>query len=395
MKREALLERLRSVIRVKGHILTVAVGSAMAAQFIMEGGADVLISINAGKFRTKGQTAYAAFLGYSDANSMTMDFALTELLPAVGSFPVVEGVFMQDPNIHLYEYLKKIKEYGFAGVVNYPTVALFDGKFRDAIESAGLGFEKEVEGIRLAHFLDLLTLSYIHTREEAIAMAQAGVDIICIHYGITGGGKLGANRVLSMEMAMKRAKDIFDAIDEINPNIIKLVSGGPVQTPVEAIELYRNTKCQGLLLGSAIERIPIERAVVNTTKAFKSTGDFDSSNIVSQVLNGDVEKKDYAEFMIRYIEKNYAKQVRLKDLSVITYMSTSRLSVLFKERTGQSFTKYLINYRMEKAKELLLTTDDQIKQISLQVGYEDYSQFVKMFRKMVLMSPQEYRQKNR
>ena len=131
--------------------------------------------------------------------------------------------------------------------------------------------------------------------------------------------------------------------------------------------------------------------MVNTVRAFKSAGDFDQKNIVSQVLNGNQQNPDYADFMLEYIRKNYGKCIRLKDLAVVTHLSTTRLSVVFKEKTGKSFTRYLIDFRIDKAKELLQTTDCQIKEIALQCGYDDYSQFTKIFKKNTGFTPQEYR----
>lgn len=394
MERKTLLDRLHSIIQINGHILVISPGSAMLAKFDIDGGADLLTSINAGKFRMMGQTAYAAFFGYSDANKVTMDYAMNELLPAIGNFPVIQGVFMQDPNINLYEYFKEIKENGFSGVINYPTVTLLDGKFLKALEQTQLGYDREIEGIRLAHYFDLTTLAYVSNVSQAISMAKAGADIISIHFGITGGGKLGANRFIPTELAIKRTNDIFKAIDEVNPDIIKLVCGGPVQTPKDANDFFQNTSCQGVLLGSAIERIPVENAVTETVRTFKKQNITSSDTLVKQVLSGSTKKIDYAKFMIHYIENNYMKKVRLKDLSEITYMSVSRLSVLFKEETGESFTQYLIHFRINKAKDMLLTTNIPVKEVSLNVGYEDYSQFVKIFRKIVHMPPSTYRKYN-
>ena len=391
MKRIELLKTLQSMININGHILGVAAGNGMVSNYTIKGGADFILAMNAGRFRQMGQSAFAAFLGYSDANQMVLDFGVKEILPMAGDFPVIHGVFMQDPCIHLYEFLKESKDYGFSGIINYPTIGCFDGKFRNALEEAGLGYEMEVEGIRLAHFLDLFTIAYAFDQEQAVKMALAGADAICIHLGIAGGGLLGADRFMSLEYAINLVNDIFNAIDEINPQIIKIVCSGPIQTPIDAHDLFKHTKCQGILVGSGIERIPVERAVLNTTKAFKSPGDFDDKNIISQVLNNSREHPDYARFMLEYIEKNYQKTIRLKDISAITHMSVSRLSVLFKEKTDTSFTSYLIQYRMKKACELLRETDRQIKEISFLVGYDDYAQFVKMFRKVIGTTPQKYR----
>ena len=391
MERLELLSHLQSIINVNGHILGVAVGNGMITGYTISGGADLLLSMNAGRFRQMGHSAFSAFFGYSDTNQMVVDFSAKEILPVANGFPVISGIFMQDPVIHLYDFLKETKEYGFSGICNYPTTACFNGRFRDALEASGLGYEKEIEGIRLAHFLDLFTLAYVCDEKQAVDMVKAGADAICVHLGVAGGGTLGANKVVALEVAMEVAENIFRKADEINPQVIKTMCSGPIQTPIDAHMFFSNTRCQGVMLGSAIERIPVERAVINTTKAFKSQGDFDDKNIISKVLNGEQENLDYAQFMQEYVQKNYSKTIRLKDLSVITHMSVSRLCVVFKEKTGVSFTQYLIRYRMKKACEYLSTTAMQIKEISSLAGYDDYSQFVKIFKKTMGMTPLEYR----
>lgn len=391
MQRTELVNRLKSVIQVNGHMLAVAIGNGMSAQYVINGGADLILAISAGRFRQMGQNAFSGFFGCTNTNQMVLDFATKEILPVTDDFPVIAGVFMQDPCIYLYEFLQNIMHNDFNGVINYPSVGFFSGHFRNALEEMGMGFEKEVEGIRLAHFLGLFTVAYVFDEQQAIQMATAGADIICVHFGITGGGSLGADRFMSLEMAMEIAQNIFQKLNQIRPDIIKIVSGGPVQTPIDAHSFYQNTLCQGFLGGSPIERLPVERAMVNTVRAFKSAGDFDHRNIVSQVLNGNQQNLDYADFMLEYIRKNYSKCIRLKDLAVVTHLSTTRLSVVFKEKTGKSFTRYLIDFRIEKAKELLQTTDYQIKEIALQCGYDDYPQFTKIFKKNTCFTPQEYR----
>lgn len=391
MNKEELLRRLKSVIQVNGHILAVATGNGMSTQFVIEGGADMIIAISAGRFRQMGQNAFSAFFSCTDTNRLVLDFCSKEILPVADGFPVIAGVFMQDPCISLYEFLQNIQHYGFTGVINYPSIGLFNGHFRNALESAGLGFDKEVEGIRLAHFLGLFTVAYVFNAEQALEMAKAGADVICVHFGITGGGILGADHFISLEMAMEMAEKIFQKVNQFRPDILKIVSGGPVQTPIDALHFYEHTLCQGFLGGSPIERLPVERAMLNTVRTFKSQGDFDRKNIVSQVLNGYQNNFDYADFLLEYIQKNYGKCIRLKDLSVVTHLSTTRLSVLFKEKTGLSFTNYLISFRMNAAKEMLRETDLQLKDIALRCGYEDYSQFTKMFKKTTGFTPQKYR----
>lgn len=395
MTREEVIQRLHATIQLNGHILSVAAGSGLTAQYVIKGGADLILAINAGRFRQMGLSAFPAFFGCYDTNQSMIELATRELLPMAEDFPVIFGTYMQDPCIHLYDFFNDLKRYGFSGVINYPTVGCLDGQFRQALEDAGLGYEREIEGIRLAHFLNLFTVAYVFDEEQAIAMVEAGADAISLHFGITGGGILGANKVISMEMALKKAKDIFQKVDAINPHVIKMVNGGPILTPIDTQLFYQNSSCQGFVCGSAVERLPVERAMLNTVRAFKSQGDFSQDNIVAQVLNGTNTDTDYGDFMVEYIHHNYSKYIRLNDLALVTHLSASRLSVIFKEKTGIPFSQYLIEYRMKKACEYMRNTSKQMKEISILTGYEDYSQFVKMFRKVVGITPQEYRKKYR
>ena len=392
MKREEILNKLNSVIKVNGHILVVSTGSGMTSRFAMDGGAQMILAINAGRFRQMGQTAFYSLLSCSNTNDMVRELGVREILPIIqDKCPVIAGTFMQDPCIELYDHLKDLKECGFSGVLNYPSATLLDGRIRDAMERAGLGYDKEVEGIRMAHFLDLFTVAYVADEDQAVRMVKAGADVICVYFGITGGGEMGAEHIISLDLAIRRADQIFKTVDKINPNVIKIVNGGPVETPIDAFAFYEDTDCQGVLAGSVIERIPVERAMKNTIAAFTSYGDFDNNNIVSRVLNRKEQDTDYAEFLIKYIEQNYHKTVRLKDLSIVTHLSVARLSNLFRERTGETFTHYLVNYRMEQARKLLAQSSMQIKEIGSSVGYDDYAQFSKMFKKTCGISPQAYR----
>ena len=391
MERKKLKEHLKSVININGHMLTVAVGNGISAKCCIEGKADLLTAMNAGRIRQMAQSAFAAFFSYMEANRMCIDFGSREIIPVADGFPVLCGVCMQDPCIHLYEHFRNIKEYGFSGVINYPTFGFANGRFGRALANSGLGYDREIEGIRIASALDMFTMAYVFDEYQALAMADAGADAIILHFGIVGGGTVGASEVISLEKSLKMAKDVMDAVYRFNPEVIRLVAGGPIQTPLDAMPFYENTRTQGLMAGSIVERIPVERAITNTTRAFKSRGDFSQKNIISQVLNDHTASIDYGEFVEEYILKNYNRKIYLKDLSEITHVSGSYLSLLFKKKTGKSFTRYLIDYRMEKARELIRTTEKQMKEISCMVGYDDYSQFEKLFRKENGLSPVDYR----
>ena len=319
-----------------------------------------------------------------------MDMGCNELLPIIRDTPVLFGLFASDPMIHLYDYLQKIRENGFSGVVNYPTLSLIDGIFGEALSEEGNTYEKEVEAIKLAHFLDLFTIAFVVNAEQARAMTLAGADVICAHLGLTKGGFLGAKKYISINDARKISDEIFNASDKIRSDVIKMIYAGPANTPIDMQYLYQNTKCQGYIGGSTFDRIPTERAILNTTKAFKSYGSFDEKDPMSKLLNGNWNPGDYVEFVKKYIEEHYMKEIQLRDLAVVAHVSGSYLSVKFKKEVGCSFTEYLVRFRMNKAKELFEQKKMSCKEVAAMVGYEDYAQFSRMFKKYTGIPPVEY-----
>lgn len=178
-----------------------------------------------------GRSSLASFLCYANSNDIVMDFASRELLPLIQNVPVLFGINAGDPSLHFYEYLGEIKRCGFAGINNFPTVGLIDGQFRQALEEDGCTYDREVEAIRLAHFLDLFTVAYVFDEEQAAKMIEAGADVICAHLGLTTGGMLGAKRALSLEKARQRAERVFAVCDAMRPGLIKMIYGGPSRPP--------------------------------------------------------------------------------------------------------------------------------------------------------------------
>ena len=258
------------------------------------------------------------------------------------------------------------------------------------MEEEGNTYEKEVEAIKLAHFLDLFTIAFVVNAEQARAMTLAGADVICAHLGLTKGGFLGAKKYISINDARKISDEIFNASDEIRSDVIKMIYAGPANTPIDMQYLYQNTKCQGYIGGSTFDRIPTERAILNTTKAFKSYGSFDEKDPMSKLLNGNWNPGDYVEFVKKYIEEHYMKEIQLRDLAVVAHVSGSYLSVKFKKEVGCSFTEYLVRFRMNKAKELFEQKKMSCKEVAAMVGYEDYAQFSRMFKKYTGIPPVEY-----
>ena len=395
LDRETIKKTLHAQINVNGHIIGAALGSGMTAKYVAMGGVDFIMALSAGKYRITGRSSYASYLCYGNSNDIVMELGTRELLPIIKNIPILFGILASDPEINLYEYIKKIKMGGFAGIVNFPTLALIDGKFREALEEEGTSFEKEIEAIKLANYFDLFTVAFVTTEYEAIKMIDAGADAICVHLGLTKGGFLGAKRSLSLYDAHRLAEDIFKVCELKNKDIIRMIYSGPASTPIDMRYMYQNTSCQGYIGGSTFERIPIERAIHNTTKAFKSYGEFNSEDLFVKAINGNLNTADYTEMAKRYIEEHYMEVIQLRDLALVAHISPTYYSIRFKKDTGMSFTEYLIWFRLNKAKKLLKKGKTSCKEIGMSVGYTDYVQFTKIFKKYIGVSPETYRKQNK
>lgn len=365
----------------------------MTGKCAVMGGADFLLALSAGKYRIMGRSSYAGYFCYGNSNEIVMDMGVHELLPIIRDVPVLFGLFSSDPGIYLYEYLKEIKDNGFSGIVNYPTLALVDGKFREALEEEGNCFAREVEAIKLAHYLDMFTVAFATNETEARQMLEAGADVICVHLGLTKGGFLGAKKYISLEEARRMAGRIFQVCREVNEDAIRMIYAGPVNTPIDMQYMYKKTDCQGYIGGSTFDRIPTERAILNTARAFKSGGNFEKDNLMNKIYKGGWNPRDYSEFVKQYIEEYYMDEIQLENLALVAHISPSYLSSRFKKEVGISFTEYLIRHRIDKAKEQLRASTDSCRQVAENVGYVDYVQFSKIFKKYEGMSPTAYREK--
>ena len=352
VSRKEILKRLWAQINVNGHIIGTVAGSGMTAKYEVMGGADLLLALSAGRFRIMGRSSFTSYLCYGESNEIVMNMGCNELLPIIQDTPVLFGLFANDPMIHLYDYIQEIRASGFSGVVNYPTMGLIDGQFGEALQEEGNTYEREVEAIRLAHYFDLFTVAFVVNGEQARQMTEAGADIICAHLGLTKGGFLGAKKYISINDARKISDEIFDACDSVRDDVIKMIYAGPANTPLDMQYMYQNTKCQGYIGGSTFDRIPTERAILNTTRAFKSYGDFDANNPMMRMLDGNWNSGEYVEFVKKYVEEHYMNEIQLRDLAAVAHVSGSYLSVKFKKEVGCSFTEYLVRFRINKAKEL-------------------------------------------
>jgi predicted TIM-barrel enzyme len=268
--REEVFARLNKIIAEGRPIIGAGAGTGISAKYEEAGGVDLIIIYNSGRFRMAGRSSLAGLLPYGDANAIVMQMA-GEILPVVKHTPVLAGVCGTDPFRSMDVFLKEIKEIGFSGVQNFPTVGVFDGVFRRGIEETGMGYELEVEMIRKARELDLFTTPYAFNPDEAKAMAEAGADVMVAHLMTTIKGDIGVKSSIALEEAPKRVQEICDAAKDVNPEIICLCHGGPIAEPEDAEYVLRNTKgIHGFYGASSMERLPTEIAIKQQMEKFKA-----------------------------------------------------------------------------------------------------------------------------
>ncbi|WP_439557545.1 phosphoenolpyruvate hydrolase family protein [Dyadobacter sp.] len=264
-------ERLRATVNQKKAIIAAGAGTGISAKFIEKGGADLIIIYNSGRFRMAGHGSTAGLMAYGDANAVAMEIGEFEVLPVVEEVPVICGVHGSDPRRRMWHHLLRVKEMGFSGVNNFPTHSIVDGHFRHVLEETGMGFEKEVEMIRLATKMDLFSIVYVAKPEEARQMAEAGADAIIAHVGTTVGGSIGVvNASVSMDQAVEATQAIMEAGKEVNPDLFFLAHGGPVNTPEDVRIILEKTDVHGFVGASSLERMGVEQSLTDLTRNFKS-----------------------------------------------------------------------------------------------------------------------------
>lgn len=267
--RKDILTGLRQQIQDGQPIVGAGAGTGLSAKFIEAGGADLIIIYNSGRFRMAGRGSLAGLMPYGDANAVVVDMA-KEVLPIVNKTPVLAGVCGTDPFRIMPRFLQELKSMGFAGVQNFPTVGLIDGTFRANLEETGMGYDKEVEMIRQASELGLLTTPYVFNVDEAVAMTKAGADVLVCHMGLTTSGSIGAKSGKNLDDCVKLIQEMRDAAAEVNKDIIVLCHGGPIAEPKDAEYVLGKTKgVHGFFGASSMERLPVEIAITNITKDFK------------------------------------------------------------------------------------------------------------------------------
>lgn len=269
-KRQEIIARLKKAVAEGRPIMGGGAGTGISAKFQEAGGIDLLIIYNSGRFRMAGRGSMAGLMPYGDANAIVMEMA-GEVLPVVKNTPVLAGVCGTDPFRLMDVFLKQVKEAGFSGVQNFPTVGLCDGLFRKNLEETGMGFGLEVDMIRTAHELDLLTTPYVFNAEDARAMTRAGADVIVAHLGLTTKGSIGASTALTLQEAPAKVQEICDAARSIRTDVICLCHGGPLATPEDVSFVLKNTRgVNGFYGASSMERLPTEVAIREQVEKFRA-----------------------------------------------------------------------------------------------------------------------------
>ena len=267
--RETTLARLRERQQAGVPIIGGGAGTGISAKFEEASGIDLIIIYNSGRFRMAGRGSLAGLMPFGDANQIVMEMA-GEVLTVVRDTPVLAGVCASDPFRQMDKFLDQVKAEGFAGIQNFPTVGLIDGSFRANLEETGMGYDREVELVKLAREKDLLTTPYAFTPEEAERMTEVGADVIVAHMGLTTKGSIGAETALSLEQSVQRVQAIADAARRVREDVIVLCHGGPIAMPEDAqFVLSRTTNVHGFYGASSMERLPVETALTEQVRAFK------------------------------------------------------------------------------------------------------------------------------
>ena len=268
--RQQILEKLQKKVKNKEPIIGGGAGIGLSAKCEEAGGIDLIVLYNSGRYRMAGRGSLAGLMPYGDANAIVMEMA-NEVLPVVKNTPVLAGVCATDPFRKMDNFLDEVKQAGFAGVQNFPTVGLIDGVFRANLEETGMSYELEVKMIANAVAKDLLTTPYVFSTEDASSMAKAGADIIVVHLGLTTGGSIGAQTTISLDNAVEIVDDCAKVARAEKEDVIILVHGGPVSMPNDAQFILTNASdCQGFYGASSMERLPTEIALTEQTRQFKN-----------------------------------------------------------------------------------------------------------------------------
>jgi predicted TIM-barrel enzyme len=276
--RTEILIRLRGQIEARRSILVVGAGNGLVARCAEDAGADLIVVYNSGYYRLNGLPSLVGNLPVGDANTMVVELGRKGIIPAVRNVPVIGGVYGVDPTRDISDVLKSVEDVGYSGVINFPTVGRVDGRYRQELEASGLGYGKEIEMVRVAHERGLFTMAYVFTADEAARMAEAGLDVLVGHVGLTGGGDVGSSMAIDLDGAVTLLESIYEGARRVRDDVIFLSHGGPIVTAQDAEYVNERTGSVGFVAASSVERIPVEVAVKAACRSFKAIGIGDRTN---------------------------------------------------------------------------------------------------------------------
>jgi len=269
-ERKALLQKFQDMVSRRVPIIGGGAGTGLSAKCEEAGGIDLIVIYNSGRYRMAGRASAAGLLAYGNANQIVKEMAL-EVLPVCKRTPVIAGVNGTDPFVIMPLLLKELKELGFSGVQNFPTIGIIDGTFRVSLEETGINFTSEIDMIRQAHELDLLTTPYVFSADEAIEMTKAGADFIVPHMGTTVGGTIGAATSITLQESVRLIDEWAEAARTVRKDVIVIAHGGPIASPDDAAYVLKHSKhCNGFYGASSMERLPTEVAMTKHIETFKS-----------------------------------------------------------------------------------------------------------------------------
>lgn len=268
-ERQALMQKFNEMVKRREPIIGGGAGTGISAKCEEAAGIDLIVIYNSGRYRMAGRASSAGLLAYGNANDIVVDMA-GEVLPVCKKTPVIAGVNGTDPFVIMPSFLRRLKDLGFSGVQNFPTVGIIDGDFRRSLEETGINYATEVDMIRQAHELDLLTTPYVFSAEEAVAMTEAGADFIVPHMGVTTGGTIGATTAKSLAQSVRLIDEWAEAARKVRKDVIVIAHGGPISSPEDvAYVLQNSTHCNGFYGASSMERLPTEIAITAHVERYK------------------------------------------------------------------------------------------------------------------------------
>ena len=267
--RQEILSRLKEKIKKGQPIVMGGAGIGLVAKVADRAGIDILMAYNTGPFRMDGHGSLAGYLAYGDSNAITLQLG-NQILPVVEKTPVIGGIGAADPYRDIDQLIDQMTEMGFSGITNVPTAGLYEGRFRRHIDATKLGYPEEIKLIQKCRQKNIFTVAYAFTPEECVWMAEAGADLIGTHVGLTSGGLIGAKDVPELDHACELTEAMCQAALKVRPDIILVAHGGPFEDPKSAQTVFDKTSVHGYLGASSIERLPVEKALMQVIKEYQS-----------------------------------------------------------------------------------------------------------------------------